>query len=49
MKVMFCDVCGREMSQHEAGAISRAALADLAGKILKEQLYCLLKVILKNH
>ena len=31
MKVMFCDVCGREMSQHEAGAISRAALADLAG------------------
>lgn len=31
MKVLFCDVCGREMTQHEAGAISRAALTDLAG------------------
>lgn len=31
MKVMFCDICGREMTQHEAGAISRAALTDLAG------------------
>lgn len=31
MKVMFCDICGREMSQREAGAISRAALTDLAG------------------
>ena len=31
MKVLFCDICGCEMTQHEAGAISRAVLTDIAG------------------